>query len=129
MSRCGCPEEDEQQTLTSPGIVVLEETIVFAIIHPRTADENGIATLPNSDLSARKLSVCRGNYSSYPEFYEKVVRPQLSKDPTRKYLGYHFALCGEIRAIEAELRSENIKVSVGKANKSDEILKKWVLFA
>jgi hypothetical protein len=109
MNRCGCPEEDSQQTSNSPGIVQLEESIVFAMIFPRTADILGVACLPNGDLKNRQLSVCRGDFSSYAELLERVVQPQLLRDPSRHYVGYHWATCAEIRAIYAQLSPKQLQ--------------------
>jgi hypothetical protein len=99
MNRCGCPEEEIQQTANSPGIIEPTESIVFALVKPLTANAGSVANLSTSKLKARNLSVCRGDYSSYADLIRNVVEPQLNRDPSREYIGYHWAPCHEIRSI------------------------------
>ena len=113
MTRCGCPNEDTQQTTESPGIVELGESIVFACIHPETAPERGVAMLPKEKLKKTDLSVCRGAYSSHDDLLEHVVKPQLSKKPERIYKGYYWVVCKEIRDIIAVQKKENSDKTAG----------------
>jgi len=103
MNRCGCIEEDSQQTPSSPGIVEPQESIVFACVHPETAPERGVSMFQKTKLIKRDLSVCRGNHSRHSDLLCHVVEPQLTKKPAREYKGYYWATCREIRDIVAEL--------------------------
>ena len=102
MRRCGCPEEEVQQTATSPGVVLDDEPIIFALIEPITAERNVGAKFSKSKLIERSLSVCRGAHMSYADLLEHVVDSVVRKESRRKYIGYHWATCGEIRAIMSE---------------------------
>ncbi len=106
MSRPGCPEEQNKQKAESPDIVGGDEPIVYVLIQPVSANVHPTSGIPlayfkNDRLKSGQLSVCRGLYSSYEELQQKVVRPQLSSDPSRKHAGYVWALCCEVRSIMA----------------------------
>jgi hypothetical protein len=101
MNRCGCPEEDARQSSHSPGLVKDPEPIVFALVIPLTADTRSVAILNKTQLKQKQLSMCRAEYCSYDEMYRNVVIPQLEKDPSRKYCGYHWVTCKQIRDIAA----------------------------
>jgi hypothetical protein len=105
MNRCGCIEEDSQQSPTSPGIVEPHESIVFACIHPETAPERGVSMFPMEKLKKFDLSVCRGDYSEHSDLLSHVVRPQLAKYPAREYKGYYWTTCEEIRDVVAPVAS------------------------
>ncbi len=106
MSRDGCPEEDTQQKKESLGIVINDEPIVYALVHPTSINDQSVAYFHSGRLKNRQLSVCRASYSSYREMYEKVVQPQLEADSTRQYRGYLWAPCHEIRSILATRRND-----------------------
>jgi len=113
MMRCGCPEEDQQQTPQSPGVVMPEESIVFALVSPLTANAESVAVLSKSRLKDRALSVCRGDYSSYEDLLQHVVEPQLDGNDERDeqnkriYRGYQWTSCEEIRKILADIASSS----------------------
>jgi hypothetical protein len=102
MSRCGCPEETVQQTIHSPGAVVNEEPVVFALVLAASADELSIKIFQNNKLKDKQQSFCRSAHCTFEEMYDFVIRPQTSAPESFEYKGYLWATAGEIRSIVAE---------------------------
>jgi hypothetical protein len=99
MKRCGCPEEDTQQKVDSPGRVERSESIAFAI--PLNRDQGGVTMFENGKLKTKVLSVCRAAKCTFDEMYTAVVAVQIAKNSSLKFAGYYWALCEEIRGIVA----------------------------
>jgi hypothetical protein len=113
MTRLGCSEEDTQQKEESPGVVTNDEPVVFAMVYPVSIDDRSLARFHKDRLKSRELSVCRAFFCSYRQMYRKVVRPQLNADPARRYRGYLWAPCGEIRDIIATPRPKQPPHAIG----------------
>jgi hypothetical protein len=101
MSRCGCPEECEQQTPHSPGTVADEEPVVFALVLAPSTNEQSVEIFKNNKLKDKQQSFCRSSHCTFMEMYEIVVKPQLSGQHSLEYKGYNWATAGEIRSIVA----------------------------
>src|SRR4051794_39386248 len=99
MNRAGCPEEQSQQTIGSPGVVSDFESLVFALVSPISADPQSVAILPKSKLVEQQISLCRAKYSSYEEMVSKVVAPLIGRSKDREYRGYVWALTSEVREV------------------------------
>jgi hypothetical protein len=102
MSRCGCPEETEQQSVHSPGVVVNEEPVVFALVLAASADELSVKIFQNSKLKEKRQSFCRSTHCIFEEMYDRVIKPQISAPRSLEYKGYLWATAHEIRSIVAE---------------------------
>lgn len=102
MSRCGCPEETVQQSVHSPGVVVNEEPVVFALVLADSADELSTEIFQNKKLKQKRQSFCRSTHCTFEEMYNLVVTPQVSAPGSLEYKGYLWATAGEIRSIVAE---------------------------
>jgi hypothetical protein len=109
MNRCGCSEEDTQQSTHSPGIVLDEEAIVFALILGPDGDVASIEIFSKSKLKDRNLSVCRGGHSTFDEMHTRVVEPQLDPSTQLGFRGFYWATCSEIRSIVAERNTSRPK--------------------
>ena len=100
MSRCGCLNETVQQSTHSPGIVVNEEPVVFALVLDNTEDELSFKIFQNDRLKKTQQSFCRSNYCTFEEMYDQVVKPQMST--LVEYKGYLWAPVSEIRSVIAQ---------------------------
>ncbi len=119
MSRAGCLEETAQQSAHSPGVVVNEEPVVFALVLDDSANEQSIKIFPNNRLKDKQQSFCRSTHCTFEKMYDHVVKPQLSAPNPLEYKGYLWAPVSEIRSIVAERNNARDKtpdltpVSVG----------------
>jgi hypothetical protein len=105
MSRCGCPEETVQQSIHSPGVVVNEEPVVFALVlvtSADSADELSIKIFQKTKLKEKRQSFCRSTHCTFEEMYDLVIKPRMSAPGSLEYKGYLWATTGEIRSIVAE---------------------------
>jgi hypothetical protein len=71
--------------------------------------KEGLRVFENGKLAKKELSVCRAEHCSFDEMMAAVVNPQLLSKPARRFQGFYYARSDEIRAIMAQLRTEENK--------------------
>ena len=105
MNRCGCTEEEVQQSQHSPGTVEDDEPLAFVV--DVDFDELTFKSFPNGKLKAGTFSVCRTTHCSFQEMTNAVVGSETA--PKITYKGYLWALARDIRAIVAKRNTSRDK--------------------
>lgn len=110
----GCPCEQSIQSKVSPGLVKGCEDIVYCLLDPDLFDLSTgklkNAAFSKTQLRKNRLSCVRKSFSNIAEINNKVINPQISKNPNRRFCGVFVCQSAKIRAIN-ENSEQDICVS------------------